>query len=200
VEQDGDAKEVLRWKAFERMPMKPPSLRRIAATAALLSTLLMHGASAADSPSQLTADTRLPPNPGVAGQMTLAGVDSNGNAVRDDLEPYIVQHFGQKPLVLRAVTNIAISMQASMLAGSDVESSTAESMMIRSAECLRSINGQIATQTDKVQQLLEMVVNTPDRKEAMRIHDERVATQHFAVRNEPSWDAYCTQRADLVNP
>ncbi len=181
--------------------MKPSHSGALSVAVLLLCALAAAPASAqaAAAPPQLSADTPPPAPPGAAGKATLAGVDANGNGVRDDLEPFLLSHFGKRPQVLRAVANFAISVQAAMSASTEQESSRAHSMAIRAGECFGGAEGAAAEDAATMEELGGLLMNTPQREAAMRAHTERIANLNFAVRNNPRWEAYCLLRADQVD-
>lgn len=178
--------------------MSPISRTRLAAGCMFAAVLVASGAVGADARSQLSSNSRLPPVPGAAGKATLAGVDTNGNKIRDDLEPFMLRHFGKKPRILRSVSNVVISLQAAINARTDQESSRAQSMMIRSSECMAAIGEEVLSNQDRIQELFTMLVDTPQRTAAAEAHQTRIGQQQFAVRSDPAWDAHCELRADLV--
>lgn len=59
----------------------------------------------------------LPPDPGAAGMATLAGIDSDNDGVRDDIERYIWLTFPQSARQRSALTQAAIALQALVLGG-----------------------------------------------------------------------------------
>ncbi|WP_317201755.1 hypothetical protein [Janthinobacterium sp.] len=182
--------------------MKPSHSGALSLAATLLCALAASPAQAqasAGAPPQLSADTPPPAPPGAAGKATLAGVDANGNGVRDDLEPFLLSHFGKRPQVLRAVSNFAISVQAAISTSTEQESSRAHSMAIRAGECFGGAEGAAGEDAATMEELGGLLMNTPQREAAMRAHTERIANLNFAVRNNPRWEAYCLLRADQVD-
>lgn len=179
------------------MPLLYPN--RVVAASVLLCALMAQGANSVEMPAQLTADTPLRPNPGAAGRASLAGIDVNGNGVRDDLEPFLVQQFGKNVRLLRAMSNIVISLQAAIDADTLQKSRRAHSMMIISSECLAASGEDVLSLQKKMEELIEMVIDTPERNSAMEAHQSRIEDQLFMMRNSISWEAYCENRADLIN-
>lgn len=180
--------------------MKPSHSGARSLAAILLCALAASPArAAAVAPPQLGADTAPPAPTAEAGKATLAGLDANGNGVRDDLEAFLLSHFGKRPQVLRAASNFTISVQAAMLANTEQESSRAHSMTIRAGECFGGAEGIAAKDAAAMEELGGLLMNTPQREAAMRAHGERIANLNFAVRNKPRWEAYCLLRADQVD-
>lgn len=160
--------------------------------------LLSQGAYAIDEAELLTKGVPAVPEPGDAGKRTLAGIDSNHNAVRDDLEKYLLTEYGNRPKALRAVSNMVIGLQAGIVATSDETSARAHSMFIRSAECYRASGDLSHGDEERLQELMKMLVNTPERTAAMVAHQQRISEQDFAIQIDPAWDEYCNRRADHV--
>lgn len=73
------------------------------------------GAKEAPAPEQINGLT-VPPQPDpVANASTLAGVDSNSNGIRDDVERQIATNFGTEPPLLPLATEHARRLQAAIV-------------------------------------------------------------------------------------
>lgn len=180
--------------------MTYPSFPRSAVIIFFALTLVSPIAVLAAVPLQLTIDTVLPPDPGAAGKQTLAGIDHNDNGVRDDVELFLRRHFSRDARLLRGMANVAISNQAAILATTPWESSHAHSMAIRSSECLAGLGELVPEDASKVGEVMALLVNTPQRKEAIQAHGARLANMTFVMRQEATWEPYCMERADLAGP
>jgi hypothetical protein len=156
--------------------------------------LVAVGANSAETKTGTVAE--LPADPGAAGGKTLAGIDANGNGVRDDIELYVAANFGKDEKVMGVLANMAISFQHGMLATSDSESSKAYSMLLRSGECLQSIGERVMAYSKELQKIDTMLTNTPQREQAWLAHTKRLENMYFAVRNNPTWDDGCMKRVD----
>jgi hypothetical protein len=167
--------------------------------AALLVALCMPLAASAARPVQLMAGTPLPADPGAAGSATLAGVDANGNAVRDDLEPFLHQHFGARPQLLRAMSNLIIGLQGTITAASPQQSARAQLMTIRATECLMALKPQLARDEARDREMVALLVNTPERSAALATHQQRIREQTFTMRELDEWEIACEMRADLAD-
>jgi hypothetical protein len=66
----------------------------------------------------------LPPDPGAPGMTTLAGIDSDHDGVRDDVQRAIALTFPQPSTARSIITQAAISLQAFILDGSTGGTST----------------------------------------------------------------------------
>jgi hypothetical protein len=161
--------------------------------------LLATSAAIAAPPAQLHPTTAPPPDPGAAGMATLAGVDANANLVRDDLEPFLLQHFGRHPQQLRAMANMMIGLQATITAATPQQSARAQLMTIRATECLMAARPQLSKDPARDRDMVARLVNTPARTAAIAEHQQRIAQQTFTMRELPEWEIACDMRADLVD-
>jgi hypothetical protein len=167
---------------------------------ATLTTLLLASAVAlAAGPAQLTKNSPLPADPGAAGMATLAGVDANANLVRDDLEPFLHEYFGNNAQVLRAMSNMLIGLQATITAATPQQSARAQLMTIRATECLLAARPQMVQDSARDQKMVALLVNTPARSGAIAEHQKRIAGQSFTMRELPEWEIACDVRADLAD-
>lgn len=79
----------------------------------------------------------LPPDPGNDGKATLAGIDSDNDGVRDDIERYIWLTYPHSQKTRLALTSDAIAMQAALLSrGDPALASGASDALGRAAYCL----------------------------------------------------------------
>ena len=79
----------------------------------------------------------VPPDPGPANDQTLAGIDSNGNGVRDDVERAIAQAYGGAPAEWKAAMQGAQALQQTMVAnGNPALAAVANDAAMRAGYCL----------------------------------------------------------------
>ncbi len=172
--------------------------RLLMLAAAILSPVLP-GMLAAANPSEAVVHEReLPPDPGEAGRETLAGVDSNDNGIRDDLERHIARHFGSRTRVVRAVENAVIATQYGILATGDDDSRHALAMLTHAGDCMGAIAADLAPYGDALWGLRRMIDDTPERREAMARHMARVLRLHVVVKEQHGWTERCDGRVDEV--
>lgn len=176
--------------------MRSRSFSGFTSASLFIGLLGIHAAQAATPPAQLQSNSKLPANPGDAGNATLAGIDANANGVRDDLEGFIVSHFGKRPKALRGVANTVIGLQAAINSTDDAESGRAQSMIIISSECLSASGEATPDDAAPLEELMTLLLNTPARTAALMAHKERADKQEFAVRDAPTWDKHCESRVD----
>ena len=72
-----------------------------------------------DASSDIATDMNLPPDPGEAGMETVAGIDSDTDGVRDDIQRYIALTYPDQPEVQRALKQYAKADQDYLLTGDD---------------------------------------------------------------------------------
>ena len=114
------------------------------------------------------ADDGLPPDPGEAGKATLAGIDSDGDGIRDDVQRYIeLTYFGDENInVRKALRQDAEGFQLELLASSNKE----ESVRLlhareRDGNCLAGVMGVDAS-ADAGSALQAQILNTEIRSRA----------------------------------
>jgi len=141
----------------------PGQLKRV------LSPLLQFAALA-----PTTVPVVLPPDPGPAGTATLAGIDSDGDGVRDDVERYIVFTYPQSAKIRAALTQLAKAWQAEYLnVTTKSDAVAAITTWEHAQECLDSIIltsdadvSGVLTSNNMDDMMKEQVLNTPARVQA----------------------------------
>ncbi len=125
----------------------------------------------------------LPPDPGVEGDATVAGIDSNNNGVRDDVERALhARHPNISATMMRAFMQDAKSAQMSVMAGETMdvgaidEASRLESLSIT---CLTDSLGTDAI--DEVLFIEATTVNTRARSEAYINYNSALSGQFFGA-------------------
>ncbi len=103
------------------------------------------GASTRECVPQQLLD-KLPPDPGRSGKETLAGVDSDGDGVRDDVQRFIVENYGYSERGVRALNNLARSYQVEILTADSASREQVNNLseqISKDASCLiRSVDKQ----------------------------------------------------------
>lgn len=138
------------------------------------------------------SDDSLPPDPGDAGKTTIAGIDANNNAVRDDVEIYIATNFNTSERLVKALNDYAVANQRGLLASNEQQSMQAASLLTQAMECLAYINLEDASWKS----VSAIVVNTPERFEAWRAHERRLSGKVFPGRPMKQWKESCTFQPD----
>ena len=147
---------------------------------------------ALSSPVIVTVDPfRLPPDPGEAGKQTLAGVDSDQDGVRDDVQRYIAFKYPQSERTRAALSQAARAFQFEIVAGGNGQ------QVHDAHDCMDSIfmtgpadvtGGRLAY--DAKRSLEAAVLNTPARVKA----DFQATSGVAIVRSTPYSDkrTHCT--------
>ena len=135
------------------------------------------GGGTAPSDDSPPATGNLPPDPGDAGLVTVEGIDSDGDGVRDDVQRFIALEYSESAKVKAALTQIAVSMQDQLFAGSSKQRSLAvASGTMRAMECLMSIQTSMDAEkvVDSVRLLQGEILNTRERWNAYALFDEQM--------------------------
>ena len=118
----------------------------------------------------------LPPDPGKAGEATVAGVDSNNDGIRDDVEIFIAENYGSSERAVRALRFVAKRMQTDM-----IDPPTTPEQAVARAEADTSIACYVSTVDwevrvrDALEEVRAQMVNTPERFGRFRAHDKLFA-------------------------
>ena len=111
---------------------------------------------------------KLPPHPGRSGNDTLAGVDADGDGVRDDVQRFIVENFGYSERGVAALNNRARSYQMQILAGDSVSREQVQiwsDQISKDASCLiGSVDRQELTFENVTNSVRKRMLNTPERR------------------------------------
>jgi hypothetical protein len=122
----------------------------------------------------VSEDGILPPDPGNLGKVTLAGVDSNGNGVRDDVERYIAFTYPQSARQRASLTQFTIALQEEILGtGNDTLSRSNSEQVSNAVDCLNftimSSDADVVGVRTAYYIYLSLratILNTPDRAKA----------------------------------
>jgi hypothetical protein len=115
----------------------------------------------------------LPPDPGEAGKATLAGIDSNHDGVRDDLEREIVYMYPQNEQVRRVLTAMVKKEQDIITTSGDHEyfKGLTESFFAFEHCYQYLVFGNNIIDYTNSDILWNMLINTPERKKADKDHN-----------------------------
>ncbi|MBA2549231.1 MAG: hypothetical protein H0V16_12360 [Burkholderiaceae bacterium] len=97
---------------------------------------------------------------------TIAGIDADGDGVRDDVQRYIAENWGHSERAIRALTNIAKARQAAVIAGDSVSREEAQALaqpMLNAGSCYILAGDQALKDTQALQKVAYKVMNTPER-------------------------------------
>ena len=111
---------------------------------------------------------KLPPHPGRSGNDTLAGVDADGDGVRDDVQRFIVEHYGYSERGVRALNNLARSYQVEILTADSASQEQVHNLseqISKDASCLiRSVDRQELTFENVTNSVRKRMTNTKERR------------------------------------
>lgn len=143
--------------------------------------------------SVLVTVVPLPPDPGDAGKQTLAGIDTDNDGVRDDLERYIALTYPESARTRTAITQEAKALQALVLSSNDSNASIANAnAQFRALECLSSIlNDQALVRAFSVS-LQSHALNTADRSNSYIRSEQYFSGQGYLLPAEADWRSSCT--------
>jgi hypothetical protein len=146
----------------------------------------------------------LPPDPGMAGMLTLEGVDGNKNGVRDDVEIRIVQKWGDSERAVQALFLVAKYTQTKVKYGGDVTREEAFEISNRTGGGDHIVRCYMLSVPEEIQQdramerVSAMVTNTPARFERWRKFDGLLHMQLFPYRDF-SLETACGYNPEALN-
>lgn len=126
--------------------------------------------------------TKLPPDPGPAGKLTIEGIDADQDGVRDDVQRYIAIKYGTSERAVKALTLIAKSAQSQVLLGDSVTSEQAYEIAQKASDialCYVHTVDQKIRNERALDFVNTQVTNTPDRFERYRKFDRLLANRVF---------------------
>ena len=164
--------------------------------------------SEAEGESRKTShDHILPPDPGDEGKATVAGIDSDNDGVRDDVQRSIFLSY-KDPTLRSALMQQARAMQKYLLDAHDQEKTITHAQELRNASaCLRYVTNTVFDDDASIQNLVsirnklrDQLLNTPLRKEVARTAYEQtiVATFQGIAITESEHKLYCQFNADMI--
>ena len=126
----------------------------------------------------------LPPDPGDAGKVTLQGIDSDGDGLRDDVQRHIYTRYSDAPRQ-KALTQLAKSCQAMLVAtGDKAQATVAAQTMNHAVDCVFTVDPDNVV--DRVEEIEGQVVNTGARTEAYATANALLSGTTFAVSQTPA--------------
>jgi hypothetical protein len=132
----------------------------------------------------------LPPDPGPAGKLTLAGIDSDHDGLRDDLQRYIVLNYRSSPQTVDALVKTAKIVQGSILdSASPTDSIDHATDLARTSECLQALRPGDARQVEAA--LVAEALNTEDRGLAYLAFNDKLGGAAFPLSPPVQWAASC---------
>ncbi len=131
----------------------------------------------------------LPPDPGEAGKQTLAGIDSDHDGVRDDVQRYIAQTYPNSAKTRAALTQDAKVVQSELLDANSKQLSMQHSdEEDKAASCLNSLAG-LDNSINMQKKLEAVILNTDDRNRAYFKYNDQLGGEVFSLLPDDS--SYC---------
>ena len=127
----------------------------------------------------------LPPDPGPAGMKTLEGIDSDKDGVRDDVQRFIVERYGESERAVAALMKVAKTAQLQMLSADTIDRDGAKKLgdqSMRDIACLNSSNEKLIGDRAVTKVALQ-VMNTPQRLEKAKKFDVLAAMRVYEIPN-----------------
>jgi hypothetical protein len=143
----------------------------------------------------------LPNDPGPANDLTLAGVDSDNDGIRDDVERYIVETYLNAPQTRAALTQYSIALQNVVLAGSDeVQARASWTESSAALYCLMYVTGGAIPADPIFKHLRTTILNTDQRIRAFLAAGQfaPVSSVSNQLNGPPDRRSFCTFNPDAV--
>lgn len=135
----------------------------------------------------------LPPDPGPAGKATLAGIDSNGNGVRDDVERYIAINHQDSAKVRAALMQFAVVVQVELIDSTDKQKSIQHANEAGKAiDCMVYVVGSVQKAEDLYKELRPVILNTDARNKAYLAYNDQLGGQVFTPTPDSQAASACT--------
>lgn len=123
--------------------------------------------SSPTTPSLSSVETKLPPDPGEAGKATLAGIDSDGDGLRDDIQRYISFTYPQSRKTRMSLTQYAKAIQSFLLQSNTEQGAIAAARVLNAAQdCTFYVLGVSIQSINVRRDLRAEILNTPARSRA----------------------------------
>ena len=147
--------------------------------------------------------SKLPPDPGEGGKQTLAGIDSDKDGVRDDVQRWIVMSYPSSAdeLLRKALGDFAVSMQAMIINSNASQSvlSDIAKQRTKTQYCINYIQDTklndsklAASETyDLIKALKATVLNTRERSKAFLIADSKQSGSSGTMVDRSLWKEMC---------
>jgi len=137
-------------------------------------------APAAVTPTLPAVSDGLPPDPGASGKLTLAGIDSDADGVRDDIQRYIALNHPDSAKERAALTQDAKVMQSALLDANDKAKSVQHGEEAsKSSECLWYTFGSVDIAYQAEISLRAVALNTDERNRAYFLYDSQLGGEVF---------------------
>lgn len=142
---------------------------------------------------------QLPPDPGPAGDATLAGVDVNGNGIRDDIERWIYLTYPDSEKMRRALIQEYYPLQNMIIHGHKQDRDAVYNDMdalSRSGECLNYVHPDNSHMISA--EIKARIVNTDERFLGYMESSRLLGGGSFSGRHPSKWKTSCTFDPDAL--
>jgi hypothetical protein len=109
---------------------------------------------------------KLPPDPGEAGKLTIEGIDSDNDGVRDDVQRFIAENWGHSERAVKTLTLNAKTIQTAVIIGDSVtreEARVKVKPMLDAGSCYILALDESVWNTSALDKVAAAVLNTPER-------------------------------------
>ncbi len=138
----------------------------------------------------------LPPDPGEAGKATLAGIDSDNDGVRDDVQRYIAINHPNSAKERVALTQYVKVVQNILLDANDKQKSVKHGEeMSRASECMNYTAGSVRNAIAMIGDLQSVMVNTDERSRAYFTFIDQFGTEVYVATPDSEIVSTC-----VINP
>jgi hypothetical protein len=139
----------------------------------------------------------LPPDPGEAGMATLAGIDSDQDGIRDDIQRYIALTYPDSQKTRAALTQFTLAFHKAILESPIEESALNNAEDIhRAIECLWYIHSESSI---KMKNFLKAeYLNTMERSIAYHDYNTKLSGNVFGSKDLDEYKTSCTFAPDLM--
>lgn len=137
------------------------------------------------------------PDPGEAGKMTLEGIDSDQDGLRDDIQRYIALTYPGSQKTRAALRQFALSLNKTILESPDVESALLNTELeARAQDCLWYIHSNNSIRMSDL--LMAEYLNTLERSKAYLEYNSKLGGQVFGGKDFDEFKSSCAFDPDLM--
>ncbi|MDX1776330.1 MAG: hypothetical protein R3297_07085, partial [Desulfobulbales bacterium] len=149
------------------------------------------------NPPEPPGGDNLPPDPGEAGKATLAGIDSDGDGIRDDIQRYIALNYPDSAKTRAALQQYTLALDKALMHSPDETSALNNTeIMHRASECLWYIHSVQAIKMSDL--LIAEYLNTVDRSRAYLDYNDKLGGHVFGSKDFAEYRSSCTFDPDLM--
>ena len=128
----------------------------------------------------------LPPDPGPAGMETIEGIDADKDGIRDDVQRFIAENWGNSPLAVKVLTTVAESRLLAVKYGGELgrdETQKLAPKVFNAGRCYVLATPEL--QSSNALELVSIrVTNTPERLKRAHAFEYQLAHQVYMFKNE----------------